>query len=369
MKQKRQSQVPPDIKENKDAPRSITNVGDISGGKGFAIGTGARAIVVEIESLFNLGALLGLLKRNWLLIVTSIFFQLTVLVLWSFFKNRFLISVQTYCFSAVLFETSIAATISLLKKTHRTIFAIAILISTTINVGLITTELNRIFSPPKFTSEVFGIAVAKFGEGPDFKNTSRAREVSQLVLQQLKKQVEENPDLSFIQFQSIGLIKTQEEAWTDGSRIGADLVIWGQLQESENQTILSFSILETPDKVSNPMFARVLPLYDMTATSFYRINSQQSDEITKGTATISSFTLGLAHFFKPDFVSANEAFDEALTATSTDQDYSYHYLIFLYNGLSLQEMWKLEEANQNFDKAIQIHPDNYGPMVGPCVWE
>jgi superkiller protein 3 len=52
-----------------------------------------------------------------------------------------------------------------------------------------------------------------------------------------------------------------------------------------------------------------------------------------------------------------------LTAGSANQDDDYRYLIYIYNGLSLQEMWKLEEANQNFDKAIEIHPDDPAPWL------
>ncbi|HEX8990412.1 MAG TPA: tetratricopeptide repeat protein, partial [Anaerolineales bacterium] len=148
-----------------------------------------------------------------------------------------------------------------------------------------------------------------------------------------------------------------------GSRIGADLVIWGQLEQSEDQTILSFSVLETPDKISNPMFVRVLPLYEMAATSFFKVGSRQSEEIAKGTTTLSSFTFGLAHYFQWDFVAATEAFDQTLRAAAGSPDDSLHYLTYFYDGLSLQGLQEFEEANQAFEKAIQANPDDPAPRV------
>ena len=115
------TQAPPATR-HEVTPANITKTGNISGGKGFAIGTGAKAIVIEIGSLINLGLFLRLLKRNWLLIVASAFLQLALLVFWLLFKDRFLIRVQTYCFSAVLLETGILAGISLLKKPHQIVF-------------------------------------------------------------------------------------------------------------------------------------------------------------------------------------------------------------------------------------------------------
>ena len=179
------------------------------------------------------------------------------------------------------------------------------------------------------------MAVAQFGEGPDLQNTDRARDVSQAVLQQLTDQAQKKYDTHFVQFKPIGLVRTAEEAFEDGQRIGADLVIWGKLQVSEEKTFLNFSILETPDKVSNPMFPRVLPLFEPEATGFVRIDSQGSEQIANGTTAISSFIFGLAHFFQWDFSAAARALAEA-PATSIQESNDYRYLLHLYYGLSLQ---------------------------------
>ena len=132
---------------------------------------------------------------------------------------------------------------------------------------------------------------------------------------------------------------------------------------SENQTILNFSILETPEKVSNPLFPRILPLYDNAVVSFIEIEGQRSEDISKGTTRISAYTFGLAHFFRRNFGAAAKAFEEALTAVSYDKDDNYHYLIYFYYGLALQRLDRLEDANDQIQKAIDIHPEDPAPWL------
>ena len=57
--------------------------------------------------------------------------------------------------------------------------------------GLATFEANRIFNPPAFDPNDFGVAVALFGDGPEFHNTEVTRDISMSVLQQLTQQASE----------------------------------------------------------------------------------------------------------------------------------------------------------------------------------
>ena len=353
----------PSLPNNKGSPRTSTKVGNISGGKGFAIGPGAKAVVVEIESLINISSLKSIFIQHWTKILITVVFQSCVLMLWISYKNRFLIPNWILIVIMFFLEVSIISSFKMRNSNLRLQYAILFITSLIITLSISASEFIRIKHPSQFHPDTFGVAIAQFGEGPDFRISNRSREVSQVVLQELTRQAKNNPELNFVQIKPIGLIKNQEEAWIDGSRVGADLVIWGQLQEKEDLSIISFSILETPDKVSNPIFARVLPIYEVAATSFFKVGSRDSDELAKGTTTISTFTFGLAHFYKWDFLAATEAFQESLTATTNEQEDDYHYLIYLYNGLSLQRLWKLEEANQYFDKAIEIHPDDPAPWL------
>jgi len=350
--------------KNKDSPAGTTNVGDISGGKGFAIGPGAKSFIIEIGSLLNLAAIFEFIQKNWAVVLINIVLQGSVIALWLNFADRFLIPTWILITSMIFMETAILSFPGRKTFRHRSLRYILFSISFLAIIGASAFEYMRIMHPSKFLPGDFGVAVAQFGEGPDFNNSAKAREVSQIVLEQLTKQAQQNPDLDFVQFKQIGLVRTQEEASEDGIRIGADLVIWGQLQVSEDQTLLHFSILETPDKVSNPMFPRVLPLYDVAATSFFRIGGQESNDISKGTTAISAFIFGLANFFERNFSEAARAFDEALDMTSYETEDDYHYLIYFYSGLTLQRINKLEEANTQFLKAKSIHSNDPAPWVG-----
>jgi len=364
MKHKDLSTAQASTPKNKGSPDGTTNVGDISGGKGFAIGPGAKSFVIEIGSLLNFATIFEFIQRNWVVLIINIVLQGTVITLWLNFANRFLIPIWILITAIILTETAILTFPGGKTLRHRSLRFVLFSTSFLALIGVSAFEYMRIMHPSKFLPDDFGVAVAQFGEGPDFNNSANAREVSQIVLEQLTKQAQQNPDLDFVQFKPIGLIKTQEEASEDGMRIGADLVIWGQLQVSENQTLLHFSILETPDKVSNPMFPRVLPLYDVAASSFFRIGGQESNDITKGTTALSAFIFGLANFFERNFSEATRAFDEALDNASYEREDDYHYLIYFYNGLTLQRINKLEEANTQFLKAISIHSNDPAPWVG-----
>lgn len=342
---------------------SLTHVGDISGGKGFAIGPNARAMVIEIGSLFDLSVLGKLLKRHSLFVTSNIALQGTAIAIWRHYTDRF--SIPVSMLTAVLLLTEIGLVSSYLafrRRKQKRVFSGIGVVALFALTGSITLEYDRLVHPARFEVETFGVAVAQFGEGPDLRNTERARDVSQAVLQQLTQQAQEKHDLRFVQFRPIGLVRTAEEAFEDGQRIGADLVIWGRLQVSEEKTFLNFSILETPDKVSNPMFPRVLPLFEPAATGFVRIDSQGSEQIARGTTAISSFTFGLAHFFQWDFSAAARAFAEA-PATSIEESDDYRYLLHLYHGLSLQWPGQLERADEEFQKSIDLHPEDPAPRI------
>ena len=364
MKRDQQSTKTSLSQESDDRLSGSTTVGNISGGKGFAIGPGATSIFIEIGSLFNLSEIFTFIRKYWLFLLINIIIQSPAIILWVSYANRFLIPVWVFLVGIFLLELCILAGFGLSMQSkyrlHSSIFLATFVVSL---AGLTTMQYKQSIHPTKFSQDVFGVAIAQFGEGPDLKSTPKSREISQVVLQHLERQIEENPDLRFVQFRPIGLIKTQEQAIADGSRIGADLVIWGQLQVSEDQTILNFSILETPEKVSNPMFPRLLPLYDTAAFSFIEVESQGSEDISKGTTRISAYTFGLAHFFKYDFRAAARAFEEALAAVSDGEKDNYHYFINYYYGLSLQKLGKIEEANEQFQQAIDIHPEDPAPWL------
>jgi tetratricopeptide (TPR) repeat protein len=362
MKRKRRATQPPRGPAGEED--SDIHVGDISGGTGFAIGPGAKSIVVQIGSLLDLAVLSELVRRHWLFLVVSIVLQAIAIALWRRYADRFLIPAGVLLVKMGLLEVGLVGGYGLkLRPQQRRLFTLLTAVSLLALAGLTGFEYRRAIYPIPFDAETFGVAVAQFGEGPEFHNTSQAREVSRLVLQRLTQQAQENPDLRFVQFRPIGLVRTEGEALEEGQRIRADLVIWGQLQVSGAATTLNFAILETPDKVSNPDFPRVVPLLETAATGILEIPGRQSEEIAAGTTTMAAFTFGLAHYLKWDFGSAARAFEEALQASPTQAD-TYLYLLHLYYGLTLQGLGEVKAANLQFEFADSLGLDDPAAPLG-----
>ena len=356
MKDKRRAVQPPRRAAGEE--EGNIRVRDISGGKGFAIGSRAWSIFIEIGSLLDLGALLPLIKRHWLLLAANVVFQAIAVALWWRYADRFLIPAWVLLIGMGLLEVGLVSGYGLkLRPQQRRLFALLTAVSLLALAGLTGFEYRRAIYPVPFDAETFGVAVARFGEGPELHNTRQAREVSQLVLQRLTQQAQQNPDLRFVRFTPIGLVRTEAEALEEGQRIRADLVIWGQLQVSGEGTTLNFAILETPDKVSNPTFPRVIPLLESSAKGILEIPSRKSEEIAAGTTTIAAFTFGLAHFFKWDFGPSANAFQEALRTAPQGSD-TYLYLLHFYYGLSLQWPGQLELASKQFELAEVLRPDD-----------
>jgi tetratricopeptide (TPR) repeat protein len=343
-----------------DAPEEAptTSVGNISGGKGFAIGTNARSTFIEIGSLLDLTALVTTVRRHWLLVLISLVLQGTGVVVWREYTDRFLIPAWVL-FAGIFLVEALVLSVYLLPRQSKqkwisSLCATGSLLGLS---GLIGFQYQQIFHPDRFDTADFGVAIAHFGEGPNLKNTPRAQEISQLVLERLTQQAQENPDLRFVQFKPIGLVRTESEAREEGEKIAADLVIWGRLQISDAATTLNFAVIETPDKISNPTFPRVTPFIENSATGTLQISGNTSQEIANGTTTIAAFTFGLAHFFNWDFIHAAPAFKQAL-ATSPSASETYLYLLHLYYGLSLQWPGQLEFANEQFRLAATIYPED-----------
>src|SRR5688500_6716936 len=102
--------------ERDDSIEGPIRVGKVSGGKGFAIGTRAWSIFVEIGSLLDLGALLPLLQRHWLFITASVVLQAIAILLWLRYTDRFLISIWMLMTGMGLLETALVGGYGLMVR-------------------------------------------------------------------------------------------------------------------------------------------------------------------------------------------------------------------------------------------------------------
>jgi hypothetical protein len=135
-----------------------THVGDISGGKGFAIGPGARSFFFEIGSLVDLGVLLPLIKRHWLFLTASVVLQAIATALWWRYADRFLISVWVLLGGMGLLEAGLFSGYGLrIRPRGRQAFALVTTVSLLALAGLkaaVRTRRGPIFIWLKLISSI-----------------------------------------------------------------------------------------------------------------------------------------------------------------------------------------------------------------------
>jgi hypothetical protein len=131
--------------------------------------------------------------------------------------------------------------------------------------------------PQKFEPQIFAIAVAELGEGASAQSTDKTREISSQVYEHLCLAIHDEfiaradidpcanqnqtPVGQLVQVRRVGVIPDSETAQEYGTRIGADVVIWGQILRSERGgATIRFQVLENFDRAVNPEFPLVLPV-------------------------------------------------------------------------------------------------------------
>lgn len=335
-----------------------TRVGDINGSTGVAIGTNARAVVIQLKSLFDFDRIFVFARDHWIFITANILLFGPAAMAWFYFRDRFQISTSTFVLGAFFLEACLVFFYLITQKiTWKTTSIVLSLIALLGLAGVMTREYTRAVYPTRIDKNKFGIAIAYFGEGSNFKRTALSSEVSDSVFKRLRQQIVENQELNkFVEIKQIGVVKTREEAIEEGQRHAADLVIWGQLLSNEEVTSISFEVLES-DHVSNPNFPRIIPLFKHSISDTLFIPGRSSEEIAGATTTISGFVFGTAHLFSWDFPPAQNAFREAIDSSKLHSE-SDLYLLYFYYGLSLQWAGDLELADEQFLLASEIRPDD-----------
>ncbi len=129
-----------------------------------------KVILLDPDKLFSF------VKKHWSFWTISFIFQLFAITIWWLYKDRFVIAFWKLLVSAIFLEAVIitAYNIRIQHDFRKQLFA-GMLVSLLSLTGLATFEANRIFNPPAFDPNDFGVAVALFGDGPEFHNTEVTR--------------------------------------------------------------------------------------------------------------------------------------------------------------------------------------------------
>lgn len=236
--------------------------------------------------------------------------------------------------------------------------------------GLITWQA---VNPPRFTPESFGVAVAQFGEGDTFAQTERSREVSNQIHSSIAQIVHtrENHQLKVL---PIGPINSAEAARRQGERMGAALVIWGEVTPlGAGRAYVNFTLINTIDAfvadglAQNPPFPVILPASTAIQFPYAQSVALEPDPI-RNTASaevraVANFSLGLSAYGRRDYLLAVRMFeraDAALTAPAEgDPDARKRAgLVKFYLGRTLQQVGQLQEGARLLAAAQVLLPDD-----------
>ncbi|MCB0210228.1 MAG: tetratricopeptide repeat protein [Anaerolineae bacterium] len=316
------------------------------------------------------------IKQNRLYLSVVLLLQIPLAVVFFVFKNRFLIPWWVYLVLVLLLGAMVYGWLKLFEarvhqKTVRLYLALGGF-STVFWLGLFGWQLASIVYPVRFAKQDFGIAVAMFGSGANFRVSARGQEITDLVYRQLDEFIRNSPAaLKDVKLARLGVVNTIEQGQADGERIGAKLVLWGQILERGDETIIHFQVLQTPGLTDNPAIPQTLPLVRRPLQTNVGIQSIESLTI-KNVASLQSlaaanFSLGLFYYLKFDFQNAVDQFEMTLNHLKESQysrDATDPGLVYYYLGRSYQQLGAFDQSQAMFDQAATFNPDDPAIALG-----
>ena len=301
-------------------------------------------------------------NRHWHYLAILLVVEIGLAALFLKYKDLYLIPGGVWMLaSALLFASTFGWYFFVRFRSNK--HQLMVTIPTSIGLFLLFTWQGwQILAPPKFEPQSYGIAVAELGEGPDVKRTSRAKEISQQIYQQLlvtfgagAARFDGGGEDRGIKLMSIGVIPNTETAQAYGERINADIVIWGQILTTvENSATIRFEILETPDRAVNPEFPVVLPVvFDSTDIEIPELDLESDPTVLKAFVSqqatiVAKFALGLHAYLNRNYYGAAQNLEAAIAAIGKTAEQSASPrgfgLLYFYIGRSYQGMEEIEQG-------------------------
>jgi len=324
------------------------------------------------------------IRRHWPAILAFLALEAGILGVYLAFKDRYLLPPWQFWVSTALLLLAAGFWSAWLRLGHRqaTVKIVSIVLAGAL-VTVLGGSIYRIARPEKFPPHVFGIAVARFGEGPQLKPSPRGQQISYDLIEKLGAEAQRQEALTDVRVSEVGVIKSSAEAKWAGQRIDADLVIWGRLVVGEGGAVtVHFEVLETPTSALNPEYPRVLPIgyeysaevtdkaVDILSTHHFGIK----EAIASQSNAVTCFVLGLALYLERDFQEALVKFEKAREALETEssaaitEETREHAadpaLVHYYLGKSYQMLGRIEKAMTELEKAAQLNDRDPAVQLG-----
>ena len=235
--------------------------------------------------------------------------------------------------------------------------------------------------PTPFEPKVLGIALAEPGMGANHHRS----EVGQIVANQIYNGLcqgtnwidlgdvcrnEDGP--TPVVLRRIGVIPDAYTAVEYGRKIGAEVVIWGEIISADDSVTIRFQVLETLNTAVNPRFPLILPVTmtsaDVTVPELdLENNAMVEDRVAQQAHILSAFTLGLVAYMDRDFAQAADqlqtAVDELEDSPGLDISKEGRGLLYLYLGKALNVQGRFDEALAALKTADEANPKEPEPAI------
>ncbi len=315
------------------------------------------------------------LKHNRWLLSLVVTLEIPFALLFFQYKDRFLLSWWLYLPLALLLTVVAWSWVNLAGARFANYsvwrpFVVAS-VALVVWVSLLGWQIQAALFPPQIPLYQFGIAVATFGEGPDFRVTPNGRQISELLYNQLDESIKNLGLADVIALTRIGIVRDSDQGHIDGARVGAKLVIWGQILEGDDGVVILFQILETENLTDNPSFPQTLPVVRPPLQGRVEIESTNSLAVKQITepqiVAITAFSLGLYYYFDPSYKLAAKQFEIARENLEKPHEITNVInlgLVYYYLGRSYQLLGEFKDSQKMFGHAAEFSPEDPAIQLG-----
>ncbi|MEJ2209629.1 MAG: CHAT domain-containing protein [Anaerolineae bacterium] len=256
-------------------------------------------------------------------------------------------------------------------------------------LALLGWQGGQIAWPRPFAVDLFGIAVAELGEGPGYRRTPRARELSLQVYERLCQEVKRQfpgesceeggggdagREPTRVALRRVGVMPDSRAAERYARRVGADVIIWGQASTAKQGGVnIYFRLLDTQDRAVSPQVPLVLPVTSRSADS-YRADldldsGQVKEVIAQQSSILASFAFGLESFYDLYYPQAAAHFETVVQTmergTPLEISRQGKSLFYFYLGRAYQGLGEIEQGQEWLERAGQQELYRAGGAHGP----
>lgn len=327
-------------------------------------------------------------SENPAFLAIALVLEASLAVVYFSYANRYLIPLWSWVLAAILLFIVMQAGYSWYRS-ERTKTKLALALSAAVFLAAILIwQAWSIAFPRPFQPGVFGIAVAELGEGASHRRTDQARSLSSQVYERLCLEITglfsvddcedrrgttgESTGTSQVKLRRIGVMPDSRTAVARAERIGANVVIWGEvLTSKEGGVNIYFRLLETQDRAVSPEVPLVLPVTFSSADMYSAEIDLKSDEevkqvIAQQSAIIASSAFGLEAYYNQDYPEAVKQFQSVVDDIEeaprgiSDKGRS---LFYFYLGRANHGLGRIQEGQSALQKAGDLDQKGEEPAV------